>query len=98
VSGTVEVELVNGETLRLQEGEFFGEIAILTGEDRTATVRACGETQLLVLEAHDLERLMNRVPEIGRRIREIAHTRAPDRVGPGEAPRKPMAEPPEPNA
>ena len=98
VSGTVEVELVDGETLRLQEGEFFGEIAILTGEDRTATVRACGETQLLVLEAHDLERLMNRVPEIGRRIREIAHMRAPDRVDPGEAPRTPMAEPPEPNA
>jgi voltage-gated potassium channel len=98
VSGTVEVELVDGETLRLQEGEFFGEIAILTGEDRTATVRACGETQLLVLEAHDLERLMNRVPEIGRRIREIAHTRAPDRVDRGDAPRKPMAEPPEPNA
>jgi voltage-gated potassium channel len=98
VSGTVEVELVNGETLRLQEGEFFGEIAILTGKDRTATVRACGETQLLVLEAHNLERLMNRVPEIGRRIREIAHTRAPDRVDRGDAPRKPMAEPPEPNA
>ena len=88
VSGMVEVELTAGETIRLRDGDFFGEIAILTGDVRNATVRACTETQLLVLEAHDLERLMNRVPEIGRRIREVAHARAPDRVEPNDAPRK----------
>jgi len=95
VSGTVEVELVDGETIRLRDGDFFGEIAILTGHARNATVRACGETQLLVLEAHDLERLMNRVPEIGQRIRAVAHSRAPDRVKAGDAPHERLAEPPE---
>jgi len=84
VSGMVEVEMVGGETARLRDGEFFGEIAILTGDARNATVRACEETQLLVLEAHDLERLINRMPEIGRRIRDVAHARAPDRVAPHE--------------
>jgi voltage-gated potassium channel len=88
VSGMVEVELMDGETIGLRDGDFFGEIAVLTGDVRNATVRACTETQLLVLEAHDLERLMNRVPEIGRRIREVAHARAPDRVEPSAAPQE----------
>lgn len=88
VAGEVEVELPEKGTVRLREGNFFGEIAVLAGEPRHATVRACGDSQLLVLEAHDLERLLRRVPEIGRRIHEVAHARAPDRVDP---------EPPEPH-
>lgn len=47
---------------------------------------------MLVLPSHDLERLMDRVPEIGRRIREIAHERAPDRMA-GEAPARDGREP-----
>lgn len=80
VAGEVEVELVGNENVRLSDGDFFGEIAVLSGETRQATVRAVDETQLLILQAHDLERLMDRVPEIGRRIREVGHERAPDRV------------------
>lgn len=80
VSGEVEVELADADDVKLRQGDFFGEIALLTGEERNATVRACEDTQLLVLDAHDLDRLMNRVPEIGRRIREVGHARAPDRV------------------
>jgi voltage-gated potassium channel len=80
VDGAVEVELREANNPRLGPGEFFGEIAILADEPRQATVRALEETQLLVLEAPDLERLMDRVPEIGRRIREVACARAPDRV------------------
>jgi voltage-gated potassium channel len=80
VSGKVDVELPDADDVTLGPGEFFGEIALLTGEERTATVRACDDTQLLVLRAHDLDRLMSRVPEIGKRIREVGHTRAPDRV------------------
>jgi voltage-gated potassium channel len=86
VSGKVDVELPDADDVALGPGEFFGEIALLTGEERTATVRACDDTQLLVLRAHDLDRLMSRVPEIGARIREVGHTRAPDRVD-GDRPR-----------
>ena len=80
VAGEVEVELVDNENVSLSDGDFFGEIAVLAGETRKATVRAVADTQLLILQAHDLERLMDRVPEIGRRIREVGHERAPDRV------------------
>jgi voltage-gated potassium channel len=80
VSGEVDVELPDADDVKLGQGEFFGEIALLTGEERNATVRACEDTQLLVLDAHDLDRLMSRVPEIGKRIREVGHARAPERV------------------
>jgi voltage-gated potassium channel len=80
VSGEVEVEIKKGDHPRLESGEFFGEIAILTEELRSATVRAVKNTQLLVLQAHDLERLMDRVPEIGARLRQVARDRAPHRV------------------
>ena len=68
VAGEVEIELPGDENVRLSDGDFFGEVAILTGEERNATVRAVDDT------------LMHRVPEIGRRIREVGHVRAPDRV------------------
>lgn len=84
VSGSVEVELKADENVRLGPGDFFGEIAILAEDVRSATVRAMEETQLLTLEAHDLERLMDWVPEIGRRLREVGHERAPDRVDAAE--------------
>ena len=80
--GEAEVTRGGEHVADLGSGDFFGEIAILTGDVRNATVRACRDTQLLVLQAHDLERLMDRVPEIGRRIRDVGHARAPDRVEP----------------
>jgi voltage-gated potassium channel len=80
VRGEVEVELMDADNVYLRDGDFFGEIAILTGDVRNATVRASRDTQLLILQAHDLERLMDRVPEIGKRIRDVGHARAPDRV------------------
>jgi voltage-gated potassium channel len=90
VNGEVEVEIRDGEHPRLGSGDFFGEIAILTEERRTATVRACGETQLLVLQAHDLQRLMDRVPEIDRRMRRVAQSRAPERMSRAGSDRKPV--------
>lgn len=84
VAGEIEIEFANEDNVRLSEGDFFGEIAILAGDPRGATVRALDDTQMLVLHAHDLERLSDRVPEIGRRIREVGHERAPDRVEPVE--------------
>jgi voltage-gated potassium channel len=90
VSGEVEIELKKGVHPRLGPGEFFGEMAILNEEARTANVRAVRDTQLLVLRAHDVERLVDRVPEIGERMRSVAADRAPHRMsaegGPGGEP------------
>ncbi|SDU23824.1 cyclic nucleotide-gated ion channel [Stappia sp. ES.058] len=65
--GAVVVEL--GTTrARLEEGAFFGEMAILGGRRRLASVNAAEATQLMVLEANDLQRLMTDKPEIARKI------------------------------
>jgi ABC-type multidrug transport system fused ATPase/permease subunit len=46
----------------LNEGDYFGEMAVLTGEPRTATVRTTLPTQLYSLAKSDFGVLMDRVP------------------------------------
>lgn len=73
--GEVEIELPN-RNVRLGEGQFFGEIAVLQKTLRTANVRATEPTKLLLLDAYDLQTLMVRNPEIGEAIHEVAASRA----------------------
>ncbi|WP_084650116.1 cyclic nucleotide-gated ion channel [Stappia stellulata] len=73
--GAVIVDL--GSTrARLEEGAFFGEMAILGGRRRLASVSAAEATQLMVLEANDLQRLMNDKPEIARKILDEVRERS----------------------
>lgn len=49
---------------RLEQGEFFGETALLTGKPRSVSVQAETDTNLWVLYRTDFERLVNRYPAI----------------------------------
>lgn len=49
LSGEAEVE-AGGDVHVLSSGDFFGEMALLAGSRRTATVRAAGPVQALVIE------------------------------------------------
>jgi voltage-gated potassium channel len=73
-SGEVVVELDASE-VRLGEGEFFGERAIL--EQRTVghTVLAATRCRCLKLERDDFDRLCRKHPEILSRVREVASNR-----------------------
>ncbi|GGH26365.1 cyclic nucleotide-binding protein [Alsobacter metallidurans] len=75
-TGQVEIETQHGKRHLLGEGQFFGEIAVLRNARRTATIRAVIRSQLLVLDAGDLRRLMESRPDIGARISQIASDRA----------------------
>ena len=73
--GAVEIDLDHTRA-RLDEGAFFGEMAILGGRQRAASVTAAEATQLMVLEAADLHRLMASKPAVARKILDEVQARA----------------------
>lgn len=74
--GAVDVQLTNGDIIDLGTGEFFGEMALLTGEARTADVVSEGYSTLLKLGKRDFDRLMEKNSALAQQIREIAKSRA----------------------
>ena len=62
--GTADV-VRGGETLRtLSDGDFFGEISLLTGLPRTATVTTTAPTRALVVTDRAFRQLLEDSPEI----------------------------------
>ena len=72
--GVVEVELTPNP-IRLKQGDFFGEIALIENVPRTATVVSLTDCRLLVLEASDFNRLTQQLPELKDQIKRTAHQR-----------------------
>lgn len=71
--GTVDIKHAgpNGREVivaRLSTGEFFGEIALLTGSSRTADVTAVEDSMILILRAGDFEALLTSIPELSRAL------------------------------
>ncbi|MEX2272104.1 MAG: mechanosensitive ion channel family protein [Vicinamibacterales bacterium] len=60
---SVVVEPERSEVATLGRGEYFGEMSLLTGEPRSATVVARGETVVLELTAEQVRRLAAEHPE-----------------------------------
>jgi voltage-gated potassium channel len=73
-SGEVEVRLRPG-SVRLGPGEFFGEIALLTGGPRNATIVAVQPCTLLTLDIVDFRQLLGHQPELARVVSEEAERR-----------------------
>ena len=74
--GSVEVIGTDGQVLdTLDEGGFFGEIALLLSRDRTASVSAVTDCDLLVLDRSDLSRAVRDHPHFANSIREVARKR-----------------------
>lgn len=74
-AGAVDVGLADGGTSRLGQGDFFGEMALLSREPRTATVIAATTTDLLIIEAVEFLRLCERLPEMRDQVELVAATR-----------------------
>ena len=74
VEGEVEV-LIEPTPVRLYAGAFFGEIAILTGAPRNATIVTTKATQLLSLDIADFRALAASRPELTDLIRKEADRR-----------------------
>jgi CRP-like cAMP-binding protein len=73
--GTAEV-IRDGQTIaELGPGEFFGEMGVLEGEQRNATVVAKTPMTLLTLSTWDVTRLRREAPEAIDQLREVIEQR-----------------------
>jgi CRP/FNR family cyclic AMP-dependent transcriptional regulator len=64
LKGTADVLKDGAVISELGPGDFFGEIALVTGNPRAATVRSRGESNVLVIGAPAFQQLMKDVPAI----------------------------------
>jgi CRP-like cAMP-binding protein len=85
LSGTVRVETnaVPGPSVQLAElgrGACLGEVAVLTGGPRTATVTAIDPVQAVAFEAHRIRRIVDDDPRVRRLLEALIEGRARDTV------------------
>ena len=76
-AGEVEIALPS-QHVRLADGTFFGEIALLHKTKRSGTVTATRKTRLLVLDAQDFHALIARMPTLADHVHETAKARLAD--------------------
>jgi CRP/FNR family transcriptional regulator, cyclic AMP receptor protein len=82
--GTAEVRLGGQRTAELGPGDFFGEIGLLAGDRRVATVVATTPMSLVVLTGSQLRAIGSRMPGVAERIRGAMEQRiAANRVASG---------------
>ncbi|HKR63320.1 MAG TPA: cyclic nucleotide-binding domain-containing protein [Thermoanaerobaculia bacterium] len=61
---------------KLGEGDFFGEVSVLTGKPRTATITASQRTELLRLDRDKLEGVLTKYPDMRRVLDDFYKRRA----------------------
>ncbi len=68
VDGKARVEK-DGKVIRqLSEGDFFGEISLIDGEPRTATVISDTDMTLLIVNKTSFDHLLDKIPGLQRKI------------------------------
>jgi CRP-like cAMP-binding protein len=78
VEGEAEVQKDGATINTLSDGDFLGEIALVTKQPRTATVTTTKPTRALVITERDFLSLLKRSPEVGAGIVEALG----ERLGP----------------
>lgn len=64
----------------LGEGEFIGEVSVITGKPRTATITAAAECELLELDKPTLDQIISKHPHVKEILKEFHEKRAADTV------------------
>ncbi|HEV8717593.1 MAG TPA: mechanosensitive ion channel family protein [Candidatus Binatia bacterium] len=75
-NGQVEVSMHNGRERAtpirtIGAGDFFGEISLLTGEPRSATVTALKETEVLVMNKEDMRHMLAANDQLAEHISQV---------------------------
>ena len=75
IDGAVTVRTPAGADIQLQPGDFFGEMSLLDGEPRSATIVATTDLRLLIVDRSHFWRLLDETPDLVRRILTILSRR-----------------------
>ena len=75
IDGMAAVRTPVGAGSQLHPGDFFGEMSLLDGEPRSATIAATTDLRLLVVDRSHFWRLLDETPELMRRILTILSRR-----------------------
>lgn len=79
LEGTAEVEKDSRKVNTLGPGDFFGEIALVSHEPRTATVIATSPVRALVITDRSFRRLLDDAPQVQTKVMEaMAERLAPE--------------------
>ena len=82
IDGAVTVRTPVGAGSQLQPGDFFGEMSLLDGEPRSATIVATTDLRLLIVDRSHFWRLLDETPDLvrgmltilSRRVRRLEQT------------------------
>jgi CRP/FNR family transcriptional regulator, cyclic AMP receptor protein len=77
VEGVAEVARAGKVIGRLGPGDFAGEISLVTGRPRTATVTTRSASRLLVVNAAAFRRLLKEIPSLQGKVLEAVAARLP---------------------
>src|SRR5262245_21006258 len=88
LEGEVDVRRGGRKLATLRQGDFFGEIALITGSARTATVTTGTRLRALVISRDDFRKLLYDSPalqlqllqEVGERLEKLTAGRAHQRI------------------
>ena len=67
----IKVENAEKEVARLNRGAFFGEMSMLTGDPRTATVVSLGDSRLMAVDRDAFERVFAKDPGVAKELTEV---------------------------
>lgn len=70
VEGDAEVTRAKRRLRRLSDGDFFGEISLITRLPRTATVKTLSPTRALVITDRSFRRMLEQSPQLQRKVLE----------------------------
>jgi len=81
VEGFADVRRKGRKVNALRSGDFLGEIALVTGTPRTATVTTTSPARVLVITAPAFRGLLRRMPSLQLKVLETLAERLPDEYG-----------------
>jgi len=82
VEGTCQLLLPGGQRIDFAPGAHFGEIALITGQPRTADVTVDSDRAVLLrLPRASVEPILARRPEFSERMAAVAHARREETLG-----------------